>query len=196
MRRVPWVALLGALAIWGCQTITEELPSRPSPVSTTQPIPVIVVPVPVPSSAPAPTPTAAPAPNPTPQQPQPTPRPQPTSQPQPQPQPQPGGSGRIARVGAKVFFLECGGNMVPGSERATETELGCRIHYDCQGKDADNNPVDPRNTPSWTFSPDSLVRVNNSTDFTPTAQTRGRGTVCAWAVMDGVRSNDVCVTIR
>jgi hypothetical protein len=100
------------------------------------------------------------------------------------------------RVGAKVFFVECGGGMVPGSERTTEVELGCRIHYDCQGKNAGNEPVDPRNTPSWTFEPASAVRVNNTNDFTPTALTKERGVVCAYAVMDGVKSNDVCVNVR
>lgn len=69
---------------WGCQTIVEELPQRPTePVVA--PIPVVVVPVPVPEptggpgpappgSTPAPAPPApAPGPNPTPAPPAPAP---------------------------------------------------------------------------------------------------------------------------
>jgi hypothetical protein len=185
--------IVAAVAVTGCRKIVEELPSRPSTVAPTVPIPVIVVPVPVPVPAqptqpepPSQPPSSGPAP--TPSQPRP-PR-------DPAPPPAPGGGTGIVRVGAKVFFVECGGGMIPGSEHATEVQVGCRIHFDCQGKNAANDPVNPRNTPTWTFEPSSLVRVNNTTDFTPTALARERGRVCAYAVMDGVKSNDVCVNIR
>jgi hypothetical protein len=187
------VMVAAGFVVTSCQKIVEELPARPTAIASTVPIPVIVVPVPVPAPA-----------NPQPSQPNPsrpvdtTPAP-PPSQPKPPKDPAPappsGGTG-IVRVGAKVFFVECGGGMIPGSEHSSEVELGCRIHYDCQGKTADNQPVNPRNTPSWTFSPASAVRVNNTTDFTPTAVTKERGVVCAYAVMDGVKSNDVCVNVR
>ena len=193
MRRISSALIIvGALVVPGCQKIVEELPARPTPISSTVPIPVIVVPVPVPAPA-----------NPQPTQPapaQPPAAPAPPSQPkppkEPAPPPPPGGGGPLVRVGAKVFFVECGGGPIPGSEHSTEVDLGCRIHYDCQGKDVDNQPINPRNTPSWTFEPASLVRVNNTNDFTPTATTRARGQLCAYAVMDGVKSNNVCVNIR
>jgi hypothetical protein len=63
------------LTIWGCKTITEELPAKASSVpnpTVTVPFPVVVTPVEVPqpaSPAPGPTPTPAtgdPAPTPTP----------------------------------------------------------------------------------------------------------------------------------
>jgi hypothetical protein len=192
MRRARWTtAIVGVLAVVGCQRITEELPSRPTVVSPNGPIPVIVVQVPVPTPNPAPAPEQ---PQPQPQPPNPAPKPEPTKA--PKPEPPPGGGGGIVRVGAKVFFVECGGAPIPGSEYATDVDLGCRVHMDCQGKNANNEPVNPRNTPTWTFEPSSLVQVNNLTDFTPTVQTRGRGRVCGSAVMDGVRSNDACFNIR
>jgi hypothetical protein len=197
MTRTRWtLTVVGALLALGCQKIVEELPSRPTIVASNQPIPVVVVvvPVPVPSAPPTePDPPRPQPPNPNPN-PGPTPNPAPTRAPNPQP-PAPGGNG-IVRVGAKVFFVECGGVPILGSEHASEVELGCRVHMDCQGKNAANEPVNPRNTPSWTFDPADLVRANNLTDFTPTLQTRGRGRVCGSATMDGVRSNDVCFNIR
>lgn len=51
------VALLIGMAV-GCNTITEDLPEKPSPVNVV-PVPVVVVPVPIPSPVtPAPAPSA------------------------------------------------------------------------------------------------------------------------------------------
>ncbi|HLA79286.1 MAG TPA: hypothetical protein VJU18_17045 [Vicinamibacteria bacterium] len=67
--RVP---LLVAVAV-GCNTITEEMPQRPSPINIA-PVPVVVVPVPIPSPA-NPGPTTPPS-GPTPAPGNPTPPPQ------------------------------------------------------------------------------------------------------------------------
>lgn len=73
--RIPisWrIALLIGMAV-GCNTITEDMPQRPSPVNIA-PIPVVVVPVPIPSPVnPAPTPPPS---GPTPSPGNPTPPPQ------------------------------------------------------------------------------------------------------------------------
>lgn len=78
-------ALLGVLIVLlvvGCHTITEELPSRPTP-------PVVQVPIPGPPPFPTPTPPApAPTPGPSPT-PTPTPAPQPTPTPTPSSTPPP-----------------------------------------------------------------------------------------------------------
>jgi hypothetical protein len=194
MTRTRWtLAVVGALLPLGCQKIVEELPSRPTVIASALPIPVVVVVVPVPVPS---TPTDPPPPDPQPPRnpnPGPTPNPAPTRAPNPQPPPNPGGG---VRIGAKVFFVECGGAPIPGSEHATEVELGCRVHMDCQMKDANNLPINPRETPTWSFSPSELVRANRLTDFTPTLQTRGRGRVCGSATADGIRSNEVCFNIR
>jgi hypothetical protein len=68
MRAYPAVtAIIAGVCLWGCKTITEDLPTSPSgtggqPVVTV-PVPVNVTPVPIPQPAPAPAPTPAPEPN-------------------------------------------------------------------------------------------------------------------------------------
>jgi hypothetical protein len=86
LRRRSVLVLL--VAGGGCQTITEELPSRPTPVkSPSAPIPVVTIPVPVPTPAPAATPTPAPATSPSPAA---TPTPAPAATPTPAATPNPG----------------------------------------------------------------------------------------------------------
>lgn len=181
MRRL-WVA--GALAVGSlaaCQTITEEMPVRSNPLGTTT-IPVVVVPIPIPVPAtPAPT-TPAPAPRPA-----------------PVPPDQgdiPNNDAPVTKLGVKVFFVECHGSMVPGSEHATEADVGCRIHFDSTPKDARNAPTRSRGTPSWSFNNPSLIKVGKTVDFTPTVTAVKAGTLVAWAEVDGVRSTDLRINIR
>jgi hypothetical protein len=101
------------------------------------------------------------------------------------------------RLGAKVFFVECDGREVPGSEGATEANRGCRIHYDVTPKDANNEHTQVREIPRWTFSPANIAGgVSTKTDFTPTINTSGTGLLTAYCEADGVRSNDVRINIR
>jgi hypothetical protein len=86
--------------------------------------------------------------------------------------------------------------MVPGSEHATETQVGCRIHYDSTPKDASNAPTRSRGTPSWSFNNMSLIKVGKTVDFTPTVTAVKSGTLVAWAEVDGVRSADLAIRIR
>lgn len=185
--------LAGAVALGGlaaCQTITEEMPVRPTQVST-NPVPVLVVPIPIPVAA-------SPAPQPT------TPQPAPNN-PNPVPTPNnnnnnndfiPNNNSPVTKLGAKVFFLECNGAMVPGSELASETQVGCRIHFDCTPKDSTNSPTRSRGTPSWSFNNTGLIKVGKTQDYTPTVTAVKSGTLVAWAEVDGVRSNDVTIRIR
>ena len=181
MRRMWAAGALAAGALTACQTITEEMPVRSTPVNT-NPVPVVVVPIPIPVAA-----TPAPAPS--------TPAPGPT------PAPNnndfiPNNNAPVVKLGAKVFFLECNGAMIPGSEHATETNVGCRIHYDSTPKDANNAPTRSRGTPSWSFNNTSLIKVGKTVDFTPTVTAVKPGTLVAWAEVDGIRSNDVRINIR
>ena len=188
MRRMWAAGALAAGALAACQTITEEMPVRSTPVNT-NPVPVVVVPIPIPVAA-----TPAPQPN--------TPQPAPnTPAPAPTPPPNnndfiPNNNSPVTKLGAKVFFLECNGAMVPGSEYATETNVGCRIHFDSTPKDASNAPTRSRGTPSWSFNNTSLIKVGKTVDFTPTVTAVRAGTLVAWAEVDGIRSNDVRVNIR
>ena len=121
---------------------------------------------------------ATPAPNPertrhrTPA-PNPTPRPAPTARPAPTPPPTTTASSRTTtrrstKLGVKVFFVECNGAMVPGSEHATSAQVGCRIHFDSTPKDAEQRPTRSRGTPSWSFNNMSLIKIGKTVDFTPT----------------------------
>jgi hypothetical protein len=190
MRRILLVLAVTTLAV-GCHTITEELPTRPGPIDVQgtplapPPAPTIVIPVP------APTPTVVENPGPAPA---PAPNPPPTGNPGGQ---IPTNTNPAVRLGAKVFFVECNGHEVPGSEGATQANVGCRIHYDVTPKDASNQHTQVREIPRWTFSPANIAGgVSTKTDFTPTIDASGAGTLTAYAEADGLRSNEVRVTFR
>ena len=195
MRRILLSLVVVTLGV-GCHTITEELPARPSPILVNggvplapPPAPVIVIPAP---SAPVPEVVerpSAPAPS----------------------NPTPGGGGggvgpddqivnntnTPVRLGAKVFFIECGGREIPGSEGATEAQIGCRVHFDVTPKDAANAHTRVRETPRWTFSPAGIAGgVSGKTQFTPTIAATGSGTLTAYCEADGLRSNDVRITFH
>jgi hypothetical protein len=204
MRRDLVAVVLGVgAASLGCHTIYEELPTRPGAVNPA-PAPVVVVQVPVPSNAPTPAPqpqqpsNPAPAPTQAPSTPTATPAPvQPAPvQQAPEDGDFPNNNAPVAKLGAKIFFVECEGGAVPGSENAGSVPLGCRIHYDCTPKDGANRPTRAKGTPQWTFDPSSLVKVSGRSAYNPVATTIGRGRLCAWAEVDRVRSNDVCTTIN
>jgi hypothetical protein len=185
MRRLIAAGTLAVGSLVACQTITEELPVRATPVGPV--IPVVVVPIPIPVPA-----TPAPAPNPAPN-PKPTPNPAP---PDDDGGDIPNNNAPVTKLGVKVFFVECNSEMVPGSEHATDTNVGCRIHFDSTAKDATNSPTRPRGTPSWSFNNMSLIKVGKTVDFTPTALAVKAGTLVAWAEVDGVRSTDLRINIH
>jgi hypothetical protein len=182
-----------------CQTITEELPVRSTPVGTSNPVPIVVVPIPVPVAATPPPTNPAPDSNPAPN-PAPNPTPRPTARPVPTPPPDngfiPDNNSPVTKLGVKVFFMECNGAMVPGSENASSTQVGCRIHFDSTPKDSSNSPTRSRGTPNWSFNNMSLIKISKTTDFTPTATAVKAGTLVAWAEVDGVRSADLVINIQ
>jgi hypothetical protein len=189
------LAVAAALAAFvGCQTITEEMPNRPDPVPVGGssggggPVPIVVVPVPIPQPRdPAPAPT--------------TPNPTPTSNPNPNPGPGippniPNNNSPVAKVGAKVYFVEVNGELVPGSENASSAPFNSRIHFDCTPKDGANQPTQANGTPQWTFSPDGLASISGRSAYNPVATPRGTGTLSAYVTIDGVRSNTVSININ
>ena len=135
VKRLSLLLVLG-LAVAGCKTITEELPTS---ASSGNGAPVVTVPFPV---------TVTPVTLPTPESPAPTsPTPSPTpgnNSPAPTPTPTPGnderetGTTRTSRttgtrsrkVVAKVFFVECGGDLSGGSLQGATAQVGCRVHLD------------------------------------------------------------------
>jgi len=192
MRRILMALVVGAMGV-ACHTITEELPTRPGPINVgggqplaPPPAPVIVIPVPAPTPVVVVGPPSNPAPS----------------------NPNPGGGGNpngqiptntnpAVRLGAKVFFVECNGREIPGSEGATEARIGCRVHFDVTPKDAQNSHTQVREIPRWTFSPASIAGgVSGKTQFTPTIAATGSGTLTAYCEADGVRSNDVRINFH
>jgi hypothetical protein len=168
-------ALLGSLSV-ACHTITEDLPSRPSSVSDA-PVPTIVISVPVPKPTPVPTPT-----------PQSTPIPQPTPGPGPTPEPNSGGQNTnpVVRVACSVYFVECDGQVVPGSKGATSARSGCRVHLDATTKDA-NNEHTYRTGPQWTFSNPGMIERSGQSAWNPAITGLGRHYQQISAAADGVR---------
>lgn len=183
MRRLIAAGALAVGSLMACQTITEELPVRATAVGPV--IPVVVVPIPIPVPA-----TPAPESNPNPK---PTPNPPP---PDNDDGDIPNNNAPVVKLGVKVFFIECNGDMVPDSEHATSTNVGCRIHFDSTAKDANNAPTRPRGTPNWSFNDMSLIKIGKTVDFTPTATALKAGTLVAWAQVDGIRSTDLRINIR
>lgn len=193
MRRVTAAAIVAvaAAALMACHTITEDLPSRPTQVQVGGPgsIPVVVIPIPqltpTPGVVPSPSSPLAPSPNP-------NPRPPAT--------PVPGGDGGggggeppttnrspVARLNASVYFVECNGAPVPGTSRATEAPVGCRLHLDCTARDGSNSPTIPRGNPQWTYSNPGLA-TGGSSGFNPVLTIRSAGRMDIYAEVDGFRS--------
>ena len=189
-RAFALVAMVG-LTLGGCQTVTEELPAKPSNPPVQIPVLPIIVPPPVIPDVPTegggapPPPVSEPAPDPG--------APPPTGGGGP-PGQIPNNTSPVTKVGAKVYFLECDGEPVPDSGYATSAQVGCRVHFDCTPKDANNNPTQTQGSPNWSFSPGGLVDVGNPNDFTPTVTAKSPGTLSAWVVIDGVTSNTVNIT--
>jgi hypothetical protein len=176
---IPLVFLLG------CHTITEDLPATPTNGTPTMVgLPVLVTPVAVPTPS-NPTPSSSPTPAPT----SPTPGATPTPTPTPTPDTPQGGA--VASVSARVFFSECGTEIVPD---ATEAHVGCRVHYDSTPKDASRRLTTANNI-SWWFSNTSLVTINEKNAYMPVASVERAGTLEAEVTMDGVRSNRVTIRL-
>jgi hypothetical protein len=175
-----FVLAVVAGSLGGCQTLTEELPSQPNTGVPIPGPPVVVIPVPIPVPQPG-----GGAPPPANQDPPPS-----SGNPSGQ---IPNNTNPVARVGLKVYFVECGGVQVPGSEFATSAQVGCRIHFDCTPKDANNQPTQSQGAPNWNFS--GPVSAGNVHDFTPTVTALSAGNLTAYVVIDGVTSDTLGIQL-
>jgi hypothetical protein len=125
-------------ALTGCQTITEEMPTRSSsPISPTLPI-VVVVPISNPGTpgsapaAPTPAPTATPAPVATP-----TPAPQPTAAPAPD-------RGPIDSIRVGFFGISCKNGKAEPRNGERKLPVGCTGFVTATPKDKNNIDVPAR----------------------------------------------------
>jgi hypothetical protein len=196
-KRLSLLLALG-LTVAGCKTITEELPTSPSsgngaPVVTV-PFPVQVTPIIVPTpEAPAPA-TPTPAPNPGNNPPPPTPTPESGddgSDGDGDGEDIPNNRSPVAKVVAKVFFVECGDHISDGSLQGATAQVGCRVHLDVTAKDAGGKPTRARGGPDWHYSDSSAFTVSVKNPYTPVLEVKRRGSTRAWCTIDGVRSQDL-----
>lgn len=186
-RRLSLLFLAG-LVLASCKTITEELPTSASPANeavVTVPFPVTVTPVTLPQAeSPPPAPGSGATP--------------PPSDPSDDGGDEfiPDNKSPVAKVTAKVFFVECGGSAVPGSENATTADVGCRVHLDTTPKDSGGKPTQPKNGPKWLYSDTSSITIGGSNSYTPVLTVKKAGSTSAQSVIDGVQSNVISIRFK
>src|SRR5712691_10716136 len=134
MRLCRGSVLLVLLVGGGCQTITEQLPTRPSPVKSpaAAPIPVVKIPVPVPTPAPAATPTPAASPTPTPAPATPAPAATPTPAPN---------AGSIDSIRVGFFGFKCDDGQIVPHNGWGQLPKGCTGYLTATPKKKDNSDV-------------------------------------------------------
>ena len=149
-------ALVGfaVMTAWGCHTIVEELPSRPTPISvgggvqpagnTPSPIPSaspspVAVPSPRPSATPTPAASPSPSPSPTASLPSPVPSPSPSASPSPRAPNLPASTIDSIRVG--FFGINCGQGVPVPRNGERILPRGCRGYVTATPKDINNDDV-------------------------------------------------------
>ena len=191
MARTLSFLLAASLLIAGCKTITEELPTSASNPTgggsadvPTIVVPIVVTPIVLPQpESPAPAPGA----------PSPTATPVPDGEGDGDGPDIPNNTNPVARVLAKVFFVECNGGEVPGTGSATEAPVGCRVHLDATPKDAGGKPTQAKGTPQWSYSDKSAFDVAGNSAFNPTLTVKKTGSTSISCTIDGVRSNEISI---
>jgi len=176
------LAVLGGVLLAGCQRegpIFDDTGTNPTtgvPVTPVAPIPV------------APRPSPTPTPNP----PEDPPRGDPGN---------PDGPGDnipdntepVARVEARVFFIECGGQVVPGY---AEVDVGCRVHLDVTPKDSGGRHTRAKGGPVWAFSNPGIISVNSVNDYTPTFTALAPGDLSILCTVDGITSPPITIRLK
>jgi hypothetical protein len=125
LRAVTSLVVLAASV--GCQTVVEEMPTRPNPISTV-PI-VVVVPIANPVVAPTPAPAATPAPAPEPRA---TPTPAPDSNPE---------KGPIDSIRVGFFGISCKNGKTAPRNGERRLPVGCTGYVTATPKDKNNIDV-------------------------------------------------------
>jgi hypothetical protein len=148
-----------------------------------------------PIAGPPPSPASTPAPAPSPVS---TPA-APTPQDEPDPAPSPDcihdTSHGVDSVSLVIYFLECGGDRIPGRADMKEIPLGCRIHFNATPRDGMNAPTCSKTWPVWQVGPEELVSGTGGDTFTPAYSTKAPGVMSARCLVDGVRSGWIVLNI-
>jgi hypothetical protein len=102
----------------------------------------------------------------------------------------------VARLLARVYFIECASKVVPGSGDAAEAPVGCRIHLDVTPKDSTGQPTVAVGTPKWTYSNLAIINASSDAEYTPTLTAIAPGSLSITCSLDGVQSNTVHITLK
>lgn len=101
----------------------------------------------------------------------------------------------VARLDAKVYFIECANQLVPGDPSVAP--VGCRIHLDVTPKDASGRPTVAIGSPRWTYSNPGIISASSDYgDYTPTLTALAPGELSIGCTLDGIQSNTVHVTLK
>jgi hypothetical protein len=170
-------ALVVALAACQRQGPTfDDVPTAPNTPAPVTPInPIAVAPIP----SPAPTDLPEEPPNGTPSNPE-----------------NPVSTDPVARLLARVYFIECASRLVPGSGDATEAPVGCRIHLDVTPKDSQGRPTVALGTPKWTYSNAGIISASGDAEYTPTLTALAPGSLSISCTLDGIQSNTLRITLK
>ena len=140
---------------------------------------------PLTTATPAPSPVATPVP--------------PTPQDEPGPSPSPDciheTSHGVDSVSLVIYFLECGGERIPGRPDMKNIPLGCRIHFNATPRDGMNAPTCSKTWPVWQVGPEELVSGRDTETFTPAYTAKATGVMSARCLVDGVRSGWIVLNI-
>jgi hypothetical protein len=101
----------------------------------------------------------------------------------------------VDRVSLAVYFLECGGERIPGSRDVTDVPVGCRIHFNATPRDGSGAPTCSRTWPDWQVGPEDLVTGGGGDTFTPAYTAKAVGRLSARCIVDGVRSDWVFLNL-
>jgi hypothetical protein len=172
-QKIVALGLFAALAACQRQGPTvEDVPTAPN-APVTPVTPIAVAPRPSPTDLPEDPPTNGGTPNPE----------------------APVSGEPVARLEARVYFIECAGQLVPGD--LSQASVGCRIHLDVTPKDSGGRPTVAKGSPQWTYSNPGIISASSDFgDYTPTLTALAPGDLSIGCTLDGIQSNTVHVTLK
>jgi hypothetical protein len=101
----------------------------------------------------------------------------------------------VARLEARVYFVECSGQLVSGDWSVVS--VGCRIHLDVTPKDSRGRPTVAIGSPRWSYSNPGIISASSDFgDYTPTLTALAPGYLSIGCTLDGIESNPVNITLK
>jgi hypothetical protein len=97
----------------------------------------------------------------------------------------------VERVGAGVYYVECGGEILENSRNAREAAVGCSVHLDATPKDEENVPTNPRYPVQWHYSDYDSIEERGPNPLGPIITGKRPHDQEIYVRVDGVDSNKV-----